>query len=199
MTKMLSANDVLATHDREIKQAFMGDSISKQLLAKIAQDCLDQNLLSDAALLFKELAAAHRVGEFRASAMIEDATKTRTALSSEIFMLETWIQAHPSGFERLPMPASGVSNSDIWEVLQGGAFSKTSVIALSVLEDELTKIGEQFFSPGGTPARRACTLLEQYFGLERTADSNILEIQRVRIALDLLADAVIRKAKKLQI
>lgn len=186
-------NDALAIHSAVIRKAFFGDAQSKKILMSIAQNYSDGNRQTEAMLIFKEVAAAYRVGEFRASAQMEDALKKQEALSSEIQLLEYWIQTHPQGFCALPRTVVDLFWLDPSERVKVWQSDEQCICAIRLLERELTEIGEHFFSPGGTVERRAVTLLQQYFGLEAMDDAHVLTIHRVRIALDTLADKIIER------
>ncbi|MGH6673881.1 MAG: hypothetical protein ACRECV_18180 [Xanthobacteraceae bacterium] len=63
------------------------------------------------------------------------------------------------------------------------------------LEEVLTALGMQFYSPGGSVPRRVWVLLAELFGLEKRSNelSKYLDNKAVRLGLDLLASEVVNR------
>jgi hypothetical protein len=107
---------------------------------------------------------------------------------------KAWIDAHPTGIQPLPYDARGFAWESMQEVLvRDMSRDPLGSVALYLLETALEARGVVFYSPGGSVHRKAIGMLPACFGFVRRQISPHLEDRDVRIALDMLVDAILAR------
>ena len=177
-------------------RAIKGDPDAVNVLFDIAKDCEKNEQYENAAMAYREMAFACRILASRSSAekaevedKLHDMTVTRAIYA-------WWVKEHPDGMKKLPYPPSGIDRefirrTAIEELLPDEKF----YYVFYFLEDVLTDMGMEFYSPGGSIQRRVWGMLEIVFGLEKDYPpyTKFLQSTAVRIGLDLLADEIERR------
>ncbi|MBM3478444.1 MAG: hypothetical protein FJX69_04420 [Alphaproteobacteria bacterium] len=110
---------------------------------------------------------------------------------------KAWIDAHPNGIEPLPYDARGFDWEHMRAVLvRDMPRDPLGSVALHLLEIALEARGVVLYSPGGSAVRRSIGLLSTCFGFEHDLEPPHLEDRDVRIALDMLADAILARLQR---
>lgn len=162
-------------------------------LFSIAEDLLTQQRFQDAATTFRDAAISYRISAFRNMAHGQAADGRAQWMASVRDIYANWIDQNPRGFRALPREASGIEDDCIRRVVVEQLLTEKDFINLfRYLEDILSDLGIQFYSPGGSVQRCVIQLLGEAFGLN-SADSGYLRRHAVRVALDQIADEVERR------
>jgi hypothetical protein len=98
---------------------------------------------------------------------------------------------YPSDIKRLATSSDECIRRVVIEQLWG---SDRFNPIFAYLEEILTALGMQFYSPGGSVQRRVCILLAELFGVGVTPEYvKYAKNPAVRVGLDLLADEIVRR------
>ncbi|MFC1665589.1 hypothetical protein ACFL17_08185 [Pseudomonadota bacterium] len=181
-------------YDELSRRATKGDKDALRELFTLAEQEEGKKKFKEATVVFRDAAIAYRISAFRNLARAEDAESHAAWLATQQSIYRKWIDENPNGLRELPYPASGVTRGCIQKVVFGPLSHEESFSNLFLfLEESLSEIGMEFFSPGGTVQRRVCTLLGEVFGLGGVRQSQYLLNTAVRIGLDAMADEIIKR------
>ena len=95
-----------------------------------------------------------------------------------------------SGSERPEVTREDIRNVVVGELLHDEAFADH----WQGIVDSLIETGMEFSSPGGSPQRMVCGMLEGMFGLQPISLHRYTERPEVRAVLDVFANEVVRRA-----
>lgn len=176
------------------RRAVTGDVGALRELFALAEHFEAERQFSESTVAFHEVAIAYRIAASRNLARAEDAERQAAYATRVLDIYRQWIENNPTGPRKLPY--------DVPEATKGysGAIntllSDSSLGAVFVfLERSLSAVGMEFFSPGGSFERRLYVLLGAMFGADSDVPSyfsNYIRDTAVRVALDTLADEVVR-------
>lgn len=115
------------------------------------------------------------------------------------YIYRRWIKENPKGMRELPRPASEIDSECIRRVVvEELLYAHGFDYIFDFLEDALTALGVEFFSPGGSIQRRVSYLLLEVFGFGALPSSQYLQDTAVRVGLDLLADEIEKRCQYAQ-
>jgi len=182
------------------RRATKGDEIALRELFALPEQYNGEKNFQDAAVAFRDAAIAYRISAFRNLARAEDA-ENRAAWSSVVRnIFKRWIDDNPSGLRELPYCAQGVTRDCIRDVVVIQLLHEESfALVFLFLEESVSSMGMQFFSPGGRIQRRVWWLLGEVFGLEGGEGAKYLRDISVRVGLDLIADEVAKRCRTAQL
>lgn len=150
----------------------------------------------EAAEAYREAATTLRVEAGYMAAREEKAAWAMQAAGRMRDAYKAWIDAHPNGIQPLPYDACGFDWESMREVLvRDMPRDPLGSVALHLLETALEARGVVFYSPGGSVLRRSIGLLPTCFGFAHSHESPHLEDRDVRIALDMLVQALLARLR----
>jgi hypothetical protein len=151
----------------------------------------DAGRFREAAEAYREAATKLRLEAGDMAARVEKAERALQGAARMRDAYKAWIDAHPSGIQPLPYDARGFGWERIQEVLVSDMpRDPLGSVAIRLLATALEARGVEFYSPGGSVLRRSMGMLRACFGFGRPEDCPHVEDRDVRIALDILADAI---------
>lgn len=182
------------------RRATKGDDSALRELFTLAEQREGEKDFQGAIVAFRDAAIAYRISAFRNLARANDAESSEAWSSAVRDLYKWWIDANPSGLRELPYSAPNITYDCIRSVVVDQLLGEEFFIPIFVfLEDSLTEMGMQFYSPGGSIQRRACQLVGEVFGLGYGEKSEYLSDQSVRIALDFIVDEVAKRCQGAQV
>ena len=177
-------------------RAIKGEPDAVNTLFDIAKDCEKNEQYENAAMAYREMAFACRILASRSreeKAEVEDKLARREV---SLAIAAWWIGEHPDGMKELPRLPSGIDNefirrTTIDELLPDEKFN----LVFRYFEDVLTRMGMEFYSPGGSLQRRVWGMLNIMFGLDKNSPpyTKFHQANAVRVGMDLLADEIERR------
>jgi hypothetical protein len=181
------------------RRATKGDVNALGELFKLAERRESEENYQEATISFRDSAIAYRISASRNLARAEDA-EYRAAWSSTVCdIYKRWIEGNPCGLRELPYVAPGITGECIRNVVVDQLLREESFIPVfHFLQQSLSAMGMEFFSPGGSIQRVVCWLLGDAFGLYGSNRSEFLSNSAVRVGLDLLADEVAKRCRTAQ-
>ena len=163
-----------------------GDASAADQLIKIGERHQGEGRFEDAAKMYKAVAGANLMRgkdvEHSAAAALDI---YRRRFDAHLCELRDWSgQAHKVDREYIRR----VVVEQLWSDQQFAPI-------FAYLEDVLTELGMQFYSPGGSVPRRVWLLLTELLGVEKRSKelSKYLDSVPVRVGLDLLASEVVKR------
>jgi len=185
----------MTEHDELIRRATKGDKVAMEELFTIGEGLVAQQRFQDAATAFRDAAISYRISAFRNMTHAQDANGRAHWMALVRDIYADWIENNPQGFRALPRQVPGIEYDCIRQVVVDQLLAEEHFIKLfRFLEDTLSKLGMQFYSPGGSIQRRVVQLLGEAFGLS-DANSGYLTRNAVRVALDQIADEVEKRCR----
>lgn len=200
-TSQIDQNDSLAQASlgESLKQeASKGDRETQAELFELAEGLVQEEKFEEAARTFRDVAIEYRGEASRERTRAEEAEAHAEWKSRVEEIYRRWLESNPNGACKLPRRESSVDEDGIRKVvvdqlLNEGEFQ----ILFTYLETTLSDLGMEFHSPGGSIQRRVNQLLYKVFGFEEDAElSDYLEHVSVRVALDPIADEVLKRCSE---
>lgn len=187
-----------ATYEALSRRATKGEQDALRDLFSLAETLGEKGQIAEAMQAFKDAAIAFRIAAFRNLARAEEAEKSAHEWAQVVDQYLAWIDENPSGLRRMPRSEPSVDSQFIRRLVMGELQADDRCMKLFIaLERELKRAGMEFYSPGGSPLRRICILLDRAFGLEPQEPELDLFLSKVgvRVFLDQIADEIARRRK----
>jgi hypothetical protein len=181
------------------RRATKGDENALRDLFSLAEQHEAETNFQEATVAFRDAAVAYRISAFRNLARAEDTESRVVWLSAERDIYKSWISANQSGLRELPYCEPSVTSECIRDIVVDQLLGEESFTPVFLfLEESLSALGMQFYSPGGSIQRRVCQLLGEVFGLYSGRESKYLSDLSVRVGLDLFANEVTTRCRSAQ-
>lgn len=179
-------------YDDLVRRATRGDSTAQAELMKLAEKQQEEHRLEDAVRAFRDAAIAFRIAAFRNDTRAGQAEGQRGTALQTVEIYRRWLAANPRGMRPLPRASHEFEFSVIMGIVNQLLDDPGLAPIFGYLFDELSSLGVQFSSPGGTIQRRVAALLSHVFSDEPRDPDGHLEVPAIRVGIDLLADEVER-------
>jgi hypothetical protein len=170
-----------------VRRAVMdGDATALDQLTVLGQQHEAAGRFEDASKVFRAVAGAYR--------LCAEESERRSALARSVY--QKWFDAHLCELRDWSSHAQNVDSECIRSVIVEQLWDNEQFNSVFIyLEEVLTELGMQFYSPGGSSKRRIWNLLTELFGLEERSQyfSKYLDSEAVRVGLDLLASEVVNR------
>jgi len=182
------------TYDDLVRYSTKGDKEALRELFALGEQFREESRFEDATKAFRDAGISYRIAAFRNLARAEDA-ESRAAWSGKVLRIyQKWIEQNPKGMRELPLPIANADFEGIRRVVFDSLSREEEFIEVFVfLENALSSLGMEFYSPGGSPLRRICNLLREAFGLDGAGQSQYLRHTEVRVGIHLVASEIVRR------
>lgn len=154
---------IMVSIEELIRRAAKGDRQALDALFNAAKDAEANARFQDAAYLYREAAISFRIAAFRERAQKEEAESRVRSSTACIALIENVL----SSTGTIPLLQPRVKQFDreaIREVVvEDAVFANGTRDVLPLLEERLSALGVQFFSPGGSIERKLTVLLWTLF------------------------------------
>lgn len=181
------------------RRATRGDVEAMRELFAYAEQHETEHRFREATEVFRDVAIAYRISAFRNLARAQDAESRVAWLDAVRIIYQKWLDENPNGLRKLPRPESEVDHECIRRVVVEQLVKEEPFVnVFRFLEDTLSTLGMEFYSPGGSIQRRVCQLLGEVFGLGISGWSEYLQHTVVRVGLDQIADEVAKRCQGVQ-
>lgn len=183
----ISEKELTEPSQKELaRQAIKGDRDAISSLMKLGEDFEKNGKFQEAAEAYRSAAQAYRIQEGIILPQKNRAEAEASDLKFKNSLFTKWISENPSGSPSLPYKNDKINDEFIREtILEKVLKDEEGVRLLRLLEDRLSDLGFDFFSPGGTIQRRATWLLKIMYGLTQEGENEeALKDPEARVLLE---------------
>jgi hypothetical protein len=181
-----------------VRQSTRGDDDATKKLFSLGEERASAGDFLGASEAFKDAAIAYRIARSREKGSRESSQNASRYDEAIRDMYRDWIVANPHGAKPLPIDQQEAGWLDRFPTTEFIDLAKESPFDIIYyhLENELSRRGVEFFSPGGSIQRRVSQIAKVMIGMNVNAEySQLLGDIEIRVPMDLIVDEVTRRAE----
>lgn len=185
-------------YDELVRQSTKGADDATKKLFSLGEERASAGDFQGASEAFKDAAIGYRIARSRERGSRESSQNASRYDEAIRDMYRDWIIANPHGAEPLPIDRLEAGWLDRFPAAEFIDLAKDPPFDIIYyhLENELSRRGVEFFSPGGSIQRRVAQIAKVMIGMNVNAEYNQLlgEIE-IRVPMDLIMDEVTRRVE----